>query len=58
MLSDINFFGFFVFLLMAVYQSAFKHNEAEFIHWMLWAIVCGISYLINERLNDETKGRK
>jgi hypothetical protein len=42
----LNIIGFVLFGWIAAYESIFKHNETQFVHWMLWAIVCGIAYLL------------
>jgi heme/copper-type cytochrome/quinol oxidase subunit 3 len=44
---------FFIFL--ATYDHIIRHDETSFIHWMLWAIICGIGFLIGEKLNERNK---
>jgi hypothetical protein len=51
----LNLFCLFLFLFVAVYQYQIKHSEAGFVHWMLWAIVCGIAFIIQDRLHERNK---
>jgi hypothetical protein len=44
----LNMIGFVLFVWIAAYESIFKHNETKFVHWMLWAIVCGIVCLLDK----------
>jgi hypothetical protein len=44
----LNKIGFVGFALLAVYQSSYRDNETMFVHFMLWAIVCGIAFLIQK----------
>jgi hypothetical protein len=52
----LNIIAFLLCMFTATYQSVFKHNETSFVHWMLWAIVCALSFLVNEKLS-ERKGK-
>jgi hypothetical protein len=51
----INLLGFLGFIFLAAYQDAVHHNETSFVHWMLWAILCGVGFLIVEKLNERNK---
>lgn len=46
MMRYFNRIAFIVFMLYATYQHTVHHDEKAFVHWMLWAIACGIADLI------------